>query len=252
MGFAEFLAVTLLMGLSIFLSLPLVLRRSRQARTTTLLGALAIGILVFLLADIFGDVLGVLASRTNTYLTDPVPDLAFVGGVLLAFLFLYLFESREGAGTPSARRLAIIIAVGMAFQNLTEGLVFGVAWSAGTVGLEAVVFLGFVIQNITEGFPIGAPFFGESERPAGLLASLFFLAGITTVLGGVIGYFHTTVLVEVFFDALAIGAILYVLVPMLRGAFRPLATPEAGRARDRLVYLGLLGGFLLGFLVNAI
>lgn len=252
MDFPQFVALVVIMGMSVFLSLPIVLRRSAQARTATILGAVAIGILIFLLADIFSNVATVIYAGSTAYLSNPGLDTVFVIGVVAAFLFLYFFEGRSTGPVSTPRQLALIIAIGMAFQNLTEGLVFGVAWSSGAVGLEAVIFLGFVIQNITEGIPIGAPFFATNERPAAYLAALFFVAGITTVIGGLIGFFYSSTTVEILFDALAIGAILYVLVPMLRNALRPLATREESRARDLLVYLGLLGGFVLGFLVNAI
>jgi ZIP family zinc transporter len=251
-GFLEFVALDAAMGFSIFLSLPLVLRRSEQARTATLLGAVAIGIMAFLLADIFGNVAALIANPGNPYLTDPLEDGVFAAGVAAAFGLLFLFGHRGGRTTPTARQLAVIIAIGMAFQNLTEGLVFGVSWAAGAVSLLTVVFLGFVLQNITEGFPIGAPFFGTDERPVRLLVALFVLGGVPTLLGGVVGYFWNSTPLKVFFDALASGAILYVLVPMIRGALRPTGDPAAQVVRDRLVYLGVLGGFLLGFLANAI
>jgi hypothetical protein len=39
---------------------------------------------------------------------------------------------------------------------------------------------------------------------------------------------------------------------MLRVAFRPLETRAASLARNRLVYAGILVGFVVGFAVNAI
>ena len=85
-----------------------------------------------------------------------------------------------------------------------------------------------------------------------MLALLFLVGGLPTVLGGVVGYFYNSPLLDVTFDALAIGAILYCILPMLRNAFRPASTPEASYLKQRLTYIGILIGFLLGFLVNAI
>jgi hypothetical protein len=49
-------ALSAVMGLSIFLSMPIVFRKAMSSRTITLLNSAAIGILVFLLADLFLDV----------------------------------------------------------------------------------------------------------------------------------------------------------------------------------------------------
>ncbi|MCI4328942.1 MAG: hypothetical protein L3J86_05095, partial [Thermoplasmata archaeon] len=65
LGFLEFLLLTAVMGLSIFLSLPVILHPRSQGRVGVLLNAAAIGILLFLLADIFGIVAPLIASSTT-------------------------------------------------------------------------------------------------------------------------------------------------------------------------------------------
>jgi ZIP family zinc transporter len=50
------------------------------------------------------------------------------------------------------------------------------------------------------------------------------------------------------FDGLAIGAIIYVIIPMLRNLFKQADSVKSGS----LVYLGIIVGFLIGFAVNAI
>ena len=49
------------------------------------------------------------------------------------------------------------------------------------------------------------------------------------------------------FDGVAIGAILYAMLPMLKAIFR-----ESTLEMQRLSYLGVFVGFLLGFLVNLV
>ena len=78
----------------------------------------------------------------------------------------------------------MVIAAAIGFQNLTEGLVFGAIWAVGIVGLLTVIFVGFFLQNVTEGFPITAPLLGKNERKIGVLAALFLVGGLPTVLGG--------------------------------------------------------------------
>ncbi len=251
------LALTGVMGLSIFLSLPLIWAKRMPGRTVTFLNAVAIGILLFLLADVFGDVAPLIAGGAD-YLTSPSLDAVFVAGVVGAFGALYLLEGRPSSvsmsgdrGEANPSRLALIIAIGIGLQNLTEGLVFGSAWSLGEIGLVGVIFVGFFLQNVTEGFPIVSPLLRTPARSLPEVAGLFLIGGVPTVLGGAVGYFYNSPALDVLFDALAIGAILYVVLPMLKAAMRPAATAAETMDRSRLLYLGLLAGFILGFVVNA-
>lgn len=253
--FLLFMALTSVMGLSIFLSLPVVYSRRAQGRWAVGLNAVAIGILVFLLADIFSDVTPILYP--SGYVANLGYSVAFAVAFVGAFVGLYAVDNlprRSAAAREGGPRVtALIIATGIGLQNLTEGLVFGVNWTAGAIGILAVVFVGFLLQNVTEGFPIAAPFLGTAERrKVPTMAGLFLIGGLPTLLGGAIGYYWSNDLFIIVFDALAIGAIAYVVLPMLRMAFRPLDTPEAAMRRNRLVYVGVMVGFLLGFVVNAL
>jgi len=253
--FLLFMALTAVMGLSIFLSLPVVYSKRAQGRWAVGLNAVAIGILVFLLADIFSDVAPILYP--SGYVASLGYSVAFGVAFVGAFIGLYAVDNlprRAVAAREGGPRVtALIIATGIGLQNLTEGLVFGVNWTAGALGILAVVFVGFLLQNVTEGFPIASPFLGTSERRGvPTMVGLFLIGGLPTLIGGAIGYYWSNDLFLVIFDALAIGAIAYVVLPMLRTAFRPLDSAEAAARRNRLVYLGVMVGFMLGFAVNAV
>ena len=253
LGFLEFLLLTAVMGLSIFLSLPVILHPRSQGRVGVLLNAAAIGILLFLLADIFGNVAPLIASSTTAFLTVPSRDLAFAIPFVVAFLLLVAIDDSRGRSRPSTPAwTALVVALGMGLQNFSEGLVFGSAWAAGALGLLAVVFTGFLLQNITEGFPIAAPYLGVEQKPIGVLSTLFLVGGLPTVVGGVLGFFYNSATLELAFDGAAMGAITYVLLPMVKGAFRPADTPDKTAQRQRIVYFGVLVGFVLGFVVNAV
>jgi zinc transporter, ZIP family len=271
--FALFMALTAAMGMSIFLSLPIVYSKKAQGRLAVGLNAIAIGILIFLLADVFSDVAGILYPG-GSYVANASYSVAFGAAFLIAFLGLYAVDNLprgrpRGAGATSPadssappvvpeidsgpRTTALIIALGIGLQNLTEGLVFGGNWTAGNIGILAVVFVGFFLQNVTEGFPIASPFLGTgASRGIAMMVGLFLVGGVPTLLGGAIGYYWSNPLFLVVFDALAIGAIAYVILPMLRVAFRPLATRDLSVRRNQLVYLGVMLGFVLGFAVNAV
>ena len=254
-GFAELLVLATVMGMAIFLSLPIVLRRSRTARLVNLLMAAAIGILIFVLADVWGNVNSVLYPNGG-FVADPRLTLLFAVGVLGAFFVLYALEhSGRSSDVPqevSATSTAFIVALAIGFQNLTEGMVLGASWAAGLSGLLAVIFAGFFLQNVTEGFPIAGPLLGAKERRLGLFSAYFFLGGVPTILGAGIGYYWTSTYLSVGFDAMAIGTCLYVIIPMFKVAFRPVADAVENALKTRLTYVGIGLGFAVGFLVNAI
>jgi zinc transporter, ZIP family len=254
-GFLELIALSCVMGFSIYLSLPIVLKKAVRSRTITLLNAAAIGILIFLLADIWGDVAPTIYSNpSNPYVASPTYFAIFLVAVAACYLVLFASEHPPGGRhrPQSPMGLSLIVAGAIGFQNLTEGLVFGAAWSSGLLALSTVVLVGFSIQNVTEGFPITAPLVGQKERRLSVIAGILFLGGFPTIAGAALGYFYSSPELNLVFDSLAIGAILYTIVPMLRISFRPSDPPEPTYLKQRLVYLGLLLGFLVGFAVNAI
>jgi zinc transporter, ZIP family len=252
--FGLFMILTAAMGLSIFLSLPIVYSKRAQGRWAVVLNAGAIGILLFLMADVFSDVSPILYP--SGYVANLGYTIAFLLAFLAAFGGLYFVDnlpSRVASADTGPRTTALIIALGIGLQNLTEGLVFGVNWTAGALGILAVVFVGFFLQNVTEGFPIASPYLGSGVKSRiSTLFGLFLIGGVPTLLGGAIGYYWSNNLFLVIFDALAIGAIAYVILPMLRVAFRPLESRELSVARNRIVYVGVMLGFAIGFLVNAL
>jgi ZIP family zinc transporter len=238
------------MGFSIYLSLPIVLRKKTSEKTIRLLNAVAIGILVFLLADVFSDAASSLYAQGALagYGANPMLSALFAIGLVVGFFMLYLFENRSKNGlTP--QRMALMIAVGMGLQNLTEGLVFGaLSVSLGLLsGVALVVLVGFLLQNITEGFPIASPFLNHSDRKLGVMAALLLVGGLPTVIGGAVGFYFSSVPFNVVVDGLAIGAILYVILPMTKHQLK-----DMDPIRQRLVYFGIFLGFFIGFLVNLI
>jgi ZIP family zinc transporter len=119
--------------------------------------------------------------------------------------------------------------------------------SLGLTGAALVVLVGFIFQNVTEGFPITSPFFGQLEKKTGVILLLLLVGGLPTIIGGAVGYYYSSNVFDVVFDGLAIGAILYVILPMLKNVFR-----DMDYAKQRMVYLGVFLGFLVGFIVNLI
>jgi ZIP family zinc transporter len=236
------------MGFSIYLTFPLVVSRSMGHNKTKLLNAIAIGILIFLIGDVFLDAAQSLYNGTlYGYGTSPAYDAIFTGAMAVGFLALLLAGHRRKISlTPT--QLSLIIALGIGFQNLTEGLLFGaLGASIGFTGVTLAVLVGFILQNLTEGFPIAAPFAGPSgaARPIGVIAGALAVGGVPTVMGGAVGFYLNATAFDMVFYGLAVGTMLYVILPMLRNLLT-----GADAARTSVAYAGVFVGFVIGFLVN--
>src|SRR5580693_5285037 len=164
-SFAETLLFSAVMGLSIFISLPIVLHKRTSNMANKLLLAAAIGILIFLMGDVWGDAAPIMFNGSlYGYGSSPYYDGIFTAALAAGFLGLYYSEHRKKTGLTSSQT-SLIIALGIGFQNLTEGLVFGaLAVTIGLSGTALVVLVGFILQNITEGFPIASPFLGRTDK----------------------------------------------------------------------------------------
>jgi ZIP family zinc transporter len=248
MEFYLVLILSTIMGLSIFVSYPLVIHGRLNPKTSAYLNGFAIGILIFLIADVFSDAASIMYNGSLYGYGSSLPyDSEFILALIAGFGILYIASKASGK-EPEMARLSVLIAVGIGLQNLTEGLVLGsLLVQIGLVGITFVLVLGFTIQNITEGFPIGAPTLGTPNRSKILLAAAFMIGGVPTIIGGATGYYFSSPSFNVIFDGLAVGAIFYIILPMLRSVFLKAGGPSLGTA-----YVSVFLGFLVGLMVNLI
>ncbi|MDP9181062.1 MAG: ZIP family metal transporter, partial [Chloroflexota bacterium] len=157
-----------------------------------------------------------------------------------------LAARRDGlASWPAARRLALLIAVGIGLHNFGEGLAIGGSAATGEISLATVLVIGFALHNATEGFGIVAPLAGHEDRPSwGFLLLMGLIAGGPTFLGTAVGRQFTSEAVSVIFLTLAAGSIIYVIVQLLGVARRA--------ERKELLYWGLLLGLAAGFITDMV
>lgn len=241
------IGLSVIMGLSIFLSFPLVMDRKASMKRLLLYNAIAIGILIFLLMDIYGDVAAVFGNDT---ITNPLL-LVFISGFAISFVFFVLPKgSRDPAENP--HRTSVLAAVGIGFQNITEGLVFGSAGAAGLLPIYVLSVIGFSAQNITEGFPIAAPLFGKLEKTSKkFIAGVFLLGGLPTIIGTAIGLVFFSTLFITFFDSLACAAILYVVLVLFHVNVNRGSENQGGIKKSMLyTYIGILIGFVIAYVLN--
>ncbi|BDO42217.1 ZIP family metal transporter [Cellulomonas sp. NTE-D12] len=150
-----------------------------------------------------------------------------------------------------ARRLALLIAIGIGLHNFAEGLAIGQSAGRGEVGLATLLVIGFALHNGTEGFGITAPLAGDLDadgnrrRPSwAFLLTLGLIGGGPTFVGTALGHGFTSEPVSVLFLTLAAGSILYVVTQLLGVA--------AKAKRADLLAVGLLIGLVAGFATDAI
>ena len=185
--------------------------------------------------------------------TEPTapPAIGPAGAVAVGSPVTVAVAGRGLATWSSARRLALLIAVGIGLHNFAEGLAIGQSAASGEIALATLLVIGFALHNATEGFGIVAPLAGDLDAAgAAVRPSWPFLLGLAAIGGGPtfigtwVGHSFTSEPVAVLFLTLAAGSILYVVVQLLNIA--------AKARRGDLVAYGLLLGLLAGFVTDAI
>jgi len=285
MGLGSTLLLGLIAGGTIALGLPIGRLRRPAPTLRALLNAVAVGVLLFLVWDVLSaawepidEALGRVHEGRGGIGSAVGYGMLFACGIGIGLLGLVAYErwmirrataaaaprsfgpgaahvaelstARRAPWTP-ARRLALLIAVGIGLHNFAEGLAIGQSAAAGQIAVATLLVVGFALHNATEGFGITAPLAGDADadgmprRPSwGLLALLGLIGGGPTFVGTAVGHAVTSEPLSVLFLTLAAGSIIYVVLQLV-------AVAAKTRRADLLGY-GLFVGLVAGFLTDAI
>ncbi len=260
-------------GITILFGLPLGRIERPLPALRQFLNAIAVGILVFLVWDVFthawepiDTALGNLTNHRGGLWPVVGYSALFLAGTGVGLISLAYCEralaNRRGpiptansgvaqqrlagvARLSSPQRLSLMIAVGIGLHNFGEGLAIGASAGRNEISLATVLVIGFALHNATEGFGIVAPLTGDETRPTwGFLLTMGAIGGAPTFAGTIVGKQFTSDALSVVFLTLAAGSILYVVIQLLEIAH------GAGR-RQHLVW-GVFTGLAVGFITDMI
>ena len=264
-------------GFTIFLGLPVAGVKNLSPNKKGLLNALALGILVFLIIDVFShawestEEAAKNAMGGSGTIDEAVLSLiALFGGVAIGLIGLVLYEKRmTGKSTPqilslesikagddhlkqlfneaNAYRMALMIAVGIGAHNFSEGLAIGQSYIAGEIGLAILLIIGFGAHNTTEGFGIGGPLAGLTNRPkTKFLLTMGLIGGGPTFIGTILGSLWNSDLAFILFLSIAGGALIYVSM-LMYNAGRKYTTNMTMMVG---IFIGLVAGFMTDLVVS--
>ena len=146
-------------------------------------------------------VIGVFAGAVCLNLIDKlVPHLHKLAGV-----------DGEAHNNANLSRVLLFVTA-IAIHNLPEGIAAGVGFGSGDTAQAMIIAGGIALQNILEGMVIIGPMLAAGVKPHKTLI-LALLTGVVEVVGTLLGYFAVTVASAILPFALAFagGTMLYVI-----------------------------------------
>lgn len=283
-NYPQLLLLGAIAGFTIFLGLPLAVMQNVSSRRKGFLNAVAIGILVFLIIDVFSHAWDTASAAAAAAFAGRVPTgdaildlVAVFGGIAIGLLGLVLYEAKYMTGASvvqtqtlgvvesssasglsslvqesqllekvSSYKLAMMIAIGIGAHNFSEGLAIGQSYASGSIGLALILIIGFGAHNATEGFGIASPLTRLTNRPSvRFLVAAGLIGGGPTFLGTLAGSLvGVSEFTYVLFLSIAGGALVYVSLLMYNSGRR--------QTNNRILMIGIFVGLCAGLLTDLI
>jgi zinc transporter, ZIP family len=220
LGFWQTVVLGAIAGFTIFLGLPIARARRLSPQAIALLNALAIGILLYLVVEIAQNAIapisrGMTAWHAGAAAFPLAQVLVFVAGLLIGLVGLGSaathFTRQAAAHAENPVVLAALIAIGIGAHNFGEGLAIGASAASGATAVALALIVGFGLHNATEGFGVAAPLVGRVVPTWAQIGLAGLIAGGPTFAGTILGYTFYSPTLSVFFLAIAIGALVFVI-----------------------------------------
>ena len=281
MDYSQLLLLGAIAGFTIFLGLPLAVLQNLSAKKKGFLNAFAIGILVFLIIDVFSHAWESAEDSATDAISGKIPLgnaalslVALFGGLGIGLLGLTWYESKfmnrknlsskYGTGIQAeteykklhyaqkqplllqqtnAYRVAMMIAIGIGTHNFSEGLAIGQSYISGSISLALLLIIGFGAHNATEGFGIAGPLTGLNKKPnIRFIILLGLIGGGPTFLGTLVGSLWASTIASILFLSIAGGALIYVSMLMY----------NTGRLQttNTILMTGIFFGLIAGFITD--
>jgi zinc transporter, ZIP family len=220
LSFAMTVLLGAIAGFTIFLGLPIARARRLSPHTVALLNALAIGILLYLVVEIAQNAILPISQGLNAWHAGAgafpaAPIAVFVAGLLIGLVGLgsaathFTRQAAMHAENPIV--LAALIAIGIGAHNFGEGLAIGASAASGATAVALALIIGFGLHNATEGFGVAAPLVGRVVPSWAQIGLAGLIAGGPTFVGTIVGYSFYSPTLSVFFLAIAVGALVFVI-----------------------------------------
>ena len=255
-------------GFTIFLGLPLAGLQNLSLKKRGFLNAFAIGILVFLIIDVFSHAWESTEEAANDVIAGKSPLssaivslVAMFGGLGIGLLGLTWYESKYMKKMPTVQAKSSfakeisgdIAATGRGEETSVSRAGVGhnqqhqhqllQQQEVNLYKLSMMIAIGIGVHNATEGFGIAGPLTGLAKRPKiRFLILVGLIGGGPTFVGTLLGSLWSSNVASILFLSVAGGALIYVSMLMYNSGRKQTA--------NSVLMVGIFVGLFAGFITD--
>ncbi|BAU28397.1 ZIP zinc transporter [Aneurinibacillus soli] len=249
MDHSTLLILGIIAGGTIYIGLPFGRLRNANQALRASLSMMAAGVLLYLLIEIMGSAMGQTSAAIQSAVsgsgsldTATLFVILLISGFFIGIIGLVMIEQKwmKNSQGTNEKQLSYMIATGIGFHNLSEGLAIGQSAAQGKIGLAIGLVVGFALHNATEGFGIVGPSMNSGKQvPWKSILLLGLIGGGPTFVGTLLGSLWTSTAVSIFVLSIAGGTLVYVLKELFASVRRETA--------QNLIMTALVLGFGIGW-----